>query len=372
MSTVKLNNVCKNYKNSNSSAVSNFNLQIEDGEFIVLVGPSGCGKTTTLRMIAGLESIDSGEIYIDNVKVNSLDPKERDIAMVFQNYALYPHMSVEKNIIFGLSNRLKNYEKRKAETKKMIKDIMNKLGLYHLKDRKPRELSGGEKQRVALARALVREPKVFLMDEPLSNLDAQFRTQTREEIVNIHRELDATFIYVTHDQVEAMTMGDRIVVMKESEIQQVDTPYNIFNRPTNIFVARFIGTPKMNFIDGFIEIKDNRCILKLNDITNEYFLNIDANKYADLKDGMKVKVGIRGEGVLVTTDKESAISGNIVYREMLGSDTYLHCETTVGKMIAKVDSKNVPIGDDTNLKLEADAIHLFCTESENNLLKISR
>lgn len=368
MSTVTLNNVNKKYKNSSDMAVNNFNLQVKDGEFIVLVGPSGCGKTTILRMIAGLETIDSGEIYIDNIRVNQLEPKDRDVAMVFQNYALYPHMTVEKNIIFGLSNRLENHGKRENETRKLAKDIMKKLGLSHLKDRKPRELSGGEKQRVALARALARKPKVFLMDEPLSNLDAQLRIRAREEIVNIHQELKATFIYVTHDQIEALGMGERIVIMKDSGIQQVDTPYNIFNRPANMFVAKFIGTPQMNFIDGVVKNKKDNWYLIFNNTTCNYNLLIDVTKYIGLKDGMKVKVGIRAEHVLVSTDDKNVISGKIVYREILGSNTYLHCKMMDYKLVAKVDSNNVPSHDNIDLGLDVEKLHLFCPETQNNLL----
>ena len=244
MANVSLKNVYKIYAGG-VQAVSDFNLDIEDKEFIVLVGPSGCGKTTTLRMVAGLEEISDGELYIGDKLMNDVAPKDRDIAMVFQNYALYPHMTVYDNMAFGLKLR----RMPKAEIDRRVKEAAKVLGIDHLLTRRPKALSGGQRQRVALGRAIVREPKVFLMDEPLSNLDAKLRVQMRAEIIRLHQKLQTTFIYVTHDQTEAMTMGTRIVVMKDGFIQQIDSPQNLYNKPVNLFVAGFIGTPPMNFFD---------------------------------------------------------------------------------------------------------------------------
>ena len=252
MAGLSLQNVYKKYS-GDVVAVSDFCLEIEDKEFIILVGPSGCGKSTTLRMIAGLEEISDGDVYIGDRRINDVQPKDRDIAMVFQNYALYPHMSVYENIAFGLKLR----KTPKAEIKRRVEEAARILDITHLLERKPKALSGGQKQRVALGRAIVREPKVFLLDEPLSNLDAKLRAQMRTEITKLHQRLGTTFIYVTHDQVEAMTMGTRIVVMKDGFIQQVDSPNNLYRYPANLFVAGFIGSPQMNFIDAKI-IKEGK------------------------------------------------------------------------------------------------------------------
>ena len=247
MASVSFKHIYKRFPGG-VTAVSDFCLEIKDKEFVILVGPSGCGKTTTLRMIAGLEEITEGELYIDNKRVNDVAPKDRDIAMVFQNYALYPHMSVFENMAFGLKLR----KVRKEEIKRRVEEAARILDITHLLDRKPKALSGGQKQRVALGRAIVREPKVFLLDEPLSNLDAKLRASMRSELTKLHQKLQTTFIYVTHDQVEAMTMATRIVVMKDGIIQQVDTPQNLYDYPCNIFVAGFIGTPQMNFVNAKI------------------------------------------------------------------------------------------------------------------------
>ena len=250
MSKVSLRNIVKEYPgNDNVQAVKNFNLEIEDKEFIILVGPSGCGKSTTLRMIAGLEEITSGELIIDDKLCNEVEPKDRDIAMVFQNYALYPHMTVYKNIAFGLQLR----KMPKDEIDRRVHEAAKILEIEHLLERKPKALSGGQRQRVALGRAMVRNPKVFLLDEPLSNLDAKLRNSMRTEITKLHKRLGTTFIYVTHDQTEAMTMGDRIVVMKDGYVQQFDTPQNLYNYPCNMFVAGFIGSPQMNFMNVTVE-----------------------------------------------------------------------------------------------------------------------
>ena len=248
MAEIELEHVCKTYENG-FEAVKDFNLKIADKEFIIFVGPSGCGKSTTLRMIAGLEDISGGELYIDGVKMNDVSASDRDIAMVFQNYALYPHMSVRKNIAYSLKIR----GEKKDVIEQKVQEAAEILGLKEVLDRKPGQLSGGQKQRVAMGRAIVRNPKVFLMDEPLSNLDAKLRGQMRVEIASLHHRLESTFIYVTHDQTEAMTLGTRIVVMKDGVVQQVDTPQNLFRYPANQFVAGFIGTPPMNFMDGVFD-----------------------------------------------------------------------------------------------------------------------
>ena len=245
MASVTLENVCKTYDNG-QVAVTDANFAVQDGEFMVLVGPSGCGKSTTLRMLAGLESVTSGTIHIDDQVVNDMPPKDRDVAMVFQNYALYPHMSVFDNMAFGL--KLRKYSKK--EIKVRVNQAADTLGLMEILKRKPKQLSGGQQQRVAVGRAIVRKPKVFLFDEPLSNLDAKLRIQMRAEIARLHRELAATMVYVTHDQTEAMTLGDRIVVMKDGVVQQIAAPLTLYSEPANVFVAGFIGNPAMNFIEG--------------------------------------------------------------------------------------------------------------------------
>ena len=258
MASLSLKNICKKYPNG-FEAVKDFNLEIEDKEFIIFVGPSGCGKSTTLRMVAGLEEISSGELSIDGRIVNDVEPKDRDIAMVFQNYALYPHMTVFDNMAFGLKLR----KVPKEEIKQKVEEAARILDLEKLLDRKPKALSGGQRQRVAMGRAIVREPKVFLMDEPLSNLDAKLRVQMRAEIASLHQRLGATIIYVTHDQTEAMTLGTRIVVLKDGIIMQVDSPQKLYNEPNNLFVAGFIGSPQMNFLDAVCRIEGDKVSLKV-------------------------------------------------------------------------------------------------------------
>ena len=267
MASLKLNHIYKVYDNG-VKAVNDFNIDIQDNEFIVFVGPSGCGKSTTLRMIAGLEDITAGELFIGDTLVNNLEPKDRDIAFVFQNYALYPHMTVYENMAYGLKNR----KLPKDEINRKVIEAAEILGLTEYLDRRPKEMSGGQRQRVALGRALVRDPKVFLLDEPLSNLDAKLRTQMRAEITKLHKKIKTTFIYVTHDQIEAMTMGTRIVVMKDGFIQQIDTPMNLYNKPVNKFVAGFIGTPQMNFFDVRLNKEDNILIFYLIIIVLTLFL----------------------------------------------------------------------------------------------------
>ncbi len=351
-------------------AVEDFNLEIKDKEFIVLVGPSGCGKSTTLRMVAGLEDISKGELYIDDRLVNDVPPKDRDIAMVFQNYALYPHMTVYDNMAFGLKLR----KMPKAEIDKKVKDAAKSLGIEELLDRKPKALSGGQRQRVALGRAIVRNPKVFLMDEPLSNLDAKLRVQTRTEIIKLHNELETTFIYVTHDQTEAMTMGDRIVVMKDGIIQQAATPQELYNNPINLFVAGFIGSPQMNFIDVKIEGNVNDCKL----VFGSTKISLPTGKAKKLKDkgylGQVVTMGIRPEDihdelVFLEASKDSIVEAKVDVVEMMGSETYLYLIIEGMRAIARVDSRSkAQIGDKIKLAFDKNKIYLFDKETEEAIL----
>jgi multiple sugar transport system ATP-binding protein len=386
MAGVKLKNICKVYP-SGVKAVSDFNLDIEDKEFIVFVGPSGCGKTTTLRMIAGLEDITSGELYIDGRLVNDVVPKDRDIAMVFQNYALYPHMTVYDNMAFGLKLR----KMPKAEIDARVKEAARILGIEQYLSRKPKALSGGQKQRVALGRAIVREPKVFLLDEPLSNLDAKLRSQMRTEITKIHNRLATTFIYVTHDQIEAMTMGTRIVVMKDGFMQQVDTPQNLYDYPINKFVAGFIGTPQMNFFDAVLEMKNKKVSVVFNN--NRITLpESKASKIIGLENLVENKVpvilGVRPEDIhdeeiFIANSPETIVECKIDIVEKIGSETLLYCnlDTTPKQkdkivdenetiMIARVDPRTKVQKDEiVKLAFDAQHIHLFSKETELSLLK---
>ncbi|GAA0122278.1 MAG: sn-glycerol-3-phosphate ABC transporter ATP-binding protein UgpC [Clostridium argentinense] len=343
------------------TAVSDFNLEIKDKEFIVLVGPSGCGKSTTLRMVAGLEDISKGELYIDGELVNNVHPKDRDIAMVFQNYALYPHMTVYDNMAFGLKS--KKYSKEEIDKK--VKESAKILGIEDLLKRKPKALSGGQKQRVALGRAIVRNPKVFLMDEPLSNLDAKLRIQTRAEITKLHNKLKTTFIYVTHDQTEAMTMGDRIVIMKDGLIQQVDTPENVYSNPANVFVAGFIGSPKMNFIDAVIVKEGDNIFIKL----PNSMIKLNEDKAKRIIDrgylNKNIIMGIRPEHMYYN-EKETDISldGVVDFIEMLGSEKYLYLTMEGSTFIARVNSDNVvKKGDKLRIYLDDRKIHIFDKDS---------
>jgi len=371
MASVLFKHMYKKYPGG-VTAVSDFNLEIKDKEFIILVGPSGCGKTTTLRMIAGLEEITEGDLFIDSKRVNDVAPKDRDIAMVFQNYALYPHMSVFENMAFGLKLR----KVRKEEIKRRVEEAARILDITHLLDRKPKALSGGQKQRVALGRAIVREPKVFLLDEPLSNLDAKLRAAMRTELTKIHQKLQTTFIYVTHDQVEAMTMATRIVVMKDGIIQQVDTPQNLYDKPVNTFVAGFIGTPQMNFVNGELKKKTDG---------NVYFCfeNIELKvPEFKLKDELgneplvpyynkPIIAGIRpelfhNEAVYLDKFKDSHIQCYIEFNELMGAETYLYLkigeETNV---ISRVSSQTIAHpGDVVTIAIDTDHIHYFDPETE--------
>ncbi|MBP3329866.1 MAG: sn-glycerol-3-phosphate ABC transporter ATP-binding protein UgpC [Clostridia bacterium] len=333
MAEIILKNIKKIYDNS-YTAVHDFSLEIKDREFIILVGPSGCGKSTTLRMIAGLEEISSGEMYIGDKLVNELPPKDRDIAMVFQNYALYPHMSVYKNMAFALEMR----KMPKEEIHKKIMETAKSLDITSLLDRKPKALSGGQRQRVALGRAMVRQPSVFLLDEPLSNLDAKLRTQMRAEIKELHRKLATTFVYVTHDQTEAMTMGDRIVVMKDGYIQQADTPQELYNNPVNTFVAGFIGSPQMNFISARVIGDKEKIRLKiydaLFDVPKE---TIEKNHLRNVVN-TDVIFGIRPENTHLTDENRNSVNTKIEICELMGDSSYIHMKIGEDNIICKYPS----------------------------------
>ena len=359
MASISLKNIKKTYEDG-VTVIEDLNLEIEDKEFVILVGPSGCGKSTTLRMIAGLEEITDGEMYIGDKLVNDVSPKNRDIAMVFQNYALYPHMNVYKNMAFGLKNRKvpKNIIDKKVHEAARVLDIEQYL------NRKPRALSGGQRQRVALGRAMVREPAVFLLDEPLSNLDAKLRTEMRSRITMLHKELQTTFVYVTHDQTEAMTMGDRIVVMKDGKIMQHDTPQMLYNHPQNMFVAGFIGSPQMNFIDCKITRKSDgyyaqfdKYNIKLPDRMNES-LSIYAEK--------EVVLGIRPENISIDNHSQNnSFEMYIDIAEMTGADYYLYGRLGGKKIIANIPS-NMQVKSDTICKMfiNSDHLHFFDKVSE--------
>ncbi len=330
---ITLKNIKKIYDGS-YTAVHDFSLEIKDREFVILVGPSGCGKSTTLRMIAGLEDISSGELYIGDRLVNEVPPKDRDIAMVFQNYALYPHMSVYKNMAFALEMR----KMPKDEIRKRVTETAKSLDITSLLERKPKALSGGQRQRVALGRAMVREPSVFLLDEPLSNLDAKLRTQMRSEIKELHRKLKTTFVYVTHDQTEAMTMGDRIVVMKDGYIQQADTPQELYNNPVNTFVAGFIGSPQMNFISAHVVGDKEKVRIKIDDFLIDVPKKI-AEKHSLYKyRSADVIFGIRPESTHLTKESKNSVEGRIEICELMGDSSYIHIKTGKDNIICKYPS----------------------------------
>ncbi len=369
MANLSIKDVHKIYP-GNVTAVKDFNLEIEDKEFIILVGPSGCGKSTTLRMIAGLEEITEGEVFIGDRLVNDVPPKDRDIAMVFQNYALYPHMSVYENMAFGLKLR----KTPKNEIDKKVKEAAEILDITHLLDRKPKALSGGQRQRVALGRAIVREPKVFLMDEPLSNLDAKLRVQMRTEILKLHQRLKTTFIYVTHDQTEAMTMGTRIVVMKDGLIQQVDTPKTLYDRPNNLFVAGFIGSPQMNFLDVDVKDEGQDIVLVLKDGKR---LKLSEAQKQILKSGSyvgkRIVMGIRPEhlhdaGVDALNSGYNEIKTKVDVTELMGAELYVHAEIASTPIIARVSGQSeVRAFDEIMLQFHYDKMHLFDKETEKVL-----
>jgi multiple sugar transport system ATP-binding protein len=341
MATVTLRNLVKAY--GKTEVLHSINLDVSNGEFVVFVGPSGCGKSTTLRMIAGLEEVTAGEIMIDDRVVNHLEPKHRNIAMVFQNYAIYPHMSVRKNIGFGL----RTSKMPRAEKEKRIDEVAHILSMTEYLDRKPAQLSGGQRQRVAIGRAMVRDPAVFLFDEPLSNLDAQLRTQMRLEIKKLHQRVGNTIIFVTHDQVEAMTMADRIVIMKDGHIQQVGTPAEVFHRPANVFVAQFIGAPSMNMLDAIWRGG------RLHVVGQE--LAADLN----LSEGSSLTVGIRPDD-LVVSDAQGLIEGVVNVLEPLGSETLVYVDIGGREVIAKADGRMPPqLGARVQLAADLANMHLF-------------
>ena len=361
MAKVLLKGVEKEYPNG-FKAVHGIDLDIKDGEFMVFVGPSGCAKSTTLRMVAGLEEITGGEIYIGDKLVNDVAPKDRGIAMVFQNYALYPHMSVYENMAFGL--KLKKTPK--PEIDKRVREAAEKLEITDLLDRKPKDMSGGQRQRVALGRALVREPEVFLFDEPLSNLDAKLRVSMRVKISQLHKELGTTMIYVTHDQIEAMTMGDRICVLREGKIMQVDTPLNLYNKPTNKFVAGFIGSPTMNLINGVLDEKNGKVIVKLKELE----LELPERKVEDVKDyiGKEVVFGIRPEHLsLVSGGEKESLEGNILGKEQMGNEEIVYFDLEGNQVIARLalnQEESLSLKDKGTFKFDMSKCHLFDKETE--------
>ena len=365
MASLSLQGIQKIYPNG-FHAVKDFNLEIADKEFIIFVGPSGCGKSTTLRMIAGLEDISGGTFKIDGKVMNDVEPKDRDIAMVFQNYALYPHMTVYDNMAFGLKLR----KVPKDEIDKKVREAAKILDLEKLLDRKPKALSGGQRQRVAMGRAIVRNPKVFLMDEPLSNLDAKLRVQMRIEISKIHQRLGATIIYVTHDQTEAMTLGTRIVVMKDGVVQQVDTPQHLYEQPGNLFVAGFMGSPQMNFLDAQIAQKGNDLVAKV----GEYDVVIPAAKAKVLKDGgyvgKTVVLGIRPEDIhdsqmFIEASPSVPMTSTVKVYELLGAEVFLYFDVNGTQVTARVDPRtNSKTGDTIKFAFDMEKSHFFDKETE--------
>lgn len=365
MADIKLEHINKTYPGAKAPSVSDFNLDIQHGEFIVFVGPSGCGKSTTLRMIAGLEEISEGDLSIGGKRVNDVAPKDRDIAMVFQNYALYPHMTVFDNMAFGL--KLRKYPKE--EIKERVTNAAKILGLEQYLDRKPKALSGGQRQRVALGRAIVRNPKVFLMDEPLSNLDAKLRVQMRSEISKLHQRLDSTTIYVTHDQTEAMTMADRIVIMKDGIVQQIGSPREVYNTPENVFVAGFIGSPSMNILKGII--RGNKFVIENTEI------EIPEGKLKPLVtggyEGKEILLGIRPESLhdeqlMLEQYPNSKIQIEVEVFELLGPETVLYSTFNGQNLISKIDARTeVSVGQKMELALDMNKVHFFDIETENRI-----
>ncbi|HIZ71510.1 MAG TPA: sn-glycerol-3-phosphate ABC transporter ATP-binding protein UgpC [Candidatus Atopostipes pullistercoris] len=367
MAEIKLEHIHKRYENAEDYAVTDFNLDVEDNEFIVFVGPSGCGKSTTLRMIAGLEEITEGDLYIDEDIVNDVAPKDRDIAMVFQNYALYPHMTVYDNMAFGLKLR----KMPKDEIKERVEKAAKMLGLTDLLDRKPAALSGGQRQRVALGRAVVRSPKVFLMDEPLSNLDAKLRVHMRTEIAKLHEELETTMIYVTHDQTEAMTLADRIVIMEAGIIQQVGTPFEVYNSPNNAFVASFIGSPAMNLHE--VTYSQGRITGQGIDLA----VSEPSRKVLDEKgyEGKKVIFGIRpedihSEQIALDTTPETVVDTTITVAELTGAESILYIDVGGTEMVAVVDARDYhQAGETMEVAFNMNKAHFFDVETEEVIRK---
>ena len=378
MASLSLKHIYKKYPGG-VVAVSDFNLEIKDKEFIILVGPSGCGKSTTLRMIAGLEEITSGELYIGDRLVNDVAPKDRDIAMVFQNYALYPHMTVRENMAFGL--RLRKVPK--DQIKNLVEEAARTLDIFHLLERKPKALSGGQRQRVALGRAIVRDPLVFLLDEPLSNLDAKLRAQMRTELSKIHQRLGTTFIYVTHDQTEAMTMADRIVVMKDGLIQQVDTPTNLYNYPTNLFVAGFLGSPQMNFIDAKLVMNEGKLSVEFGSEDTKksrgrkFYVAVPEEKITDeLKEFLdkEIVLGIRPEALsddegVIAAATTGVIESKVDITERMGAETYLYVNCEGHSITARVaPTSTARVEDVIKLAIDPNRIHIFDKETEKAIV----
>jgi len=370
MAGVRLEHIFKRYVGNNTPSVSDFHLDIQDKEFLVLVGPSGCGKSTTLRMIAGLEEISEGNLYIGDRIVNDVAPKDRDIAMVFQSYALYPHMNVYQNMAFGL--KLRKF--KKADIDKRVREAAKILDIEHLLDRKPKALSGGQRQRVALGRAIVREPQVFFMDEPLSNLDAKLRVAMRAEISKLHKRLETTVVYVTHDQTEAMTMGSRIVVMKDGFIQQAATPEEVYNNPLNVFVAGFIGSPSMNFIHGLLEEEGGQLRFKAKNVDVAF----PEGRAKILRDrgfaGKEVIFGIRPEDihqepVFIEASPNSVVHAKIEVAENLGHEMFLYLAGLgTESVIARIDGRSgLKEGTTVKLAMDMNKAHIFDKETEKNV-----
>ena len=368
MAEIALRNVCKQF-DSTHYGVKDFTLDIHDKEFVIFVGPSGCGKSTTLRLIAGLEDITDGELWIDEELCNYLEPKEREMSMVFQNYALYPNMTVYGNIAYSLKIR----KVPKKEIAQRVREVARILEIESLLDRKPAALSGGQKQRVAIGAAIIRQPKAFLMDEPLSNLDAKLRAQMRVELQKLHKQLDTTIIYVTHDQTEAMTLGTRIVVMNAGVIQQVDTPQKLYEEPGNMFVAGFIGSPQMNFLDAVGQVEDDDVYLTI----GEMKLRLPETKAEKLKaggyDGKTVVLGIRPEDLhdeseFVESSQGTALKAKIRVYEMVGAEVFLCFEYEGTNMTARVAPKTAArTGDIVKFALDADKIHVFDKDTEKTI-----
>ena len=353
MAEVKMQSIYKQF--GNTEVIHGVDLEVDDNEFVVLVGPSGCGKSTLLRLIAGLEDVTSGEIEIDGVRVDYLPPAKRGIAMVFQSYALYPHMNVYQNMSFGL--RLAKTDKQIVDQK--VRDAAEILQITELLERKPKELSGGQRQRVAIGRAIVRDPKVFLFDEPLSNLDAKLRVQMRIELTKLHRELNATMVYVTHDQVEAMTMADKIVVLREGYVEQVGAPLDLYHNPANMFVAGFIGSPAMNFMDGKISgISDQAVECELH---SNKKIQVPCQPGEQAAAGSSIKAGVRPEHLELTGDSDAILQGEVFAVERLGGETYLYVQTEQNKELTvhATGDKIVSVGDSVSIGFAPESCHLF-------------
>ena len=380
MASLSLRGIYKRYPGG-VTAVSDFTMNIKDREFIIFVGPSGCGKSTTLRMIAGLEEISEGELFIGDRLVNDVAPKDRDIAMVFQSYALYPHMTVFENMAFGLKLR----KVPKDEIKRLVEEAAKSLDISHLLDRKPKALSGGQRQRVALGRAIVRDPQVFLLDEPLSNLDAKLRAQMRTELSKLHKRLGTTFIYVTHDQVEAMTMGDRIVVMKDGFIQQIDSPINLYENPCNKFVAGFMGSPQMNFIDAKLIMQNGKYTVEFGSEDTKssrgrkFYIELPNSKTAECEAlqyyvDKEVTLGIRPENIheeemFLSAATTGIIEANVDVTEMLGAQSYLYLTCEGISLTASVSPRCTARPQDViKLALDPNKVHLFDVNDEHAIL----